>query len=263
MVDGRPQANADLQLKTTHNLAGQLTNAEWLMSMPGTEDQKRGSSIATAATPLSASCAPPTMPDEFTQVLHRMANYTRVSPPLKPQKRIGIRANGGREPERKDCRILPGDQLEQARHLGLPAQDAAAPHGRATQVVITEYDLPRRLIEPHDVVLDRDGTVWYSDFGEQFLGELDPKTGKVTRKSDARVKKGFPVGTLDLETDKTGNIWIGMMYQGAIAKFDPKTEKFAVWPSRRTRGYHAPSSTSGRRSTSVDGNVWTNNRRRP
>src|SRR6202451_832943 len=33
-------ANADIKLDKTKNLARQLTNAEWMMSIPGTEDQK-------------------------------------------------------------------------------------------------------------------------------------------------------------------------------------------------------------------------------
>jgi streptogramin lyase len=53
------------------------------------------------------------------------------------------------------------------------------PAGRATRVVITEYDLPRKQIQPHDVVLDKGGTVWFSDFGENMLGEMDAKTGAV------------------------------------------------------------------------------------
>src|SRR5277367_4851619 len=31
----------DVKLKPTQNLVAQMTNAEWLMSMPGTDDQKR------------------------------------------------------------------------------------------------------------------------------------------------------------------------------------------------------------------------------
>src|SRR5580698_2836011 len=33
-------ANTDIKLDKTKNLASQLTNAEWMMSIPGTEDQK-------------------------------------------------------------------------------------------------------------------------------------------------------------------------------------------------------------------------------
>src|SRR5213592_2364377 len=35
-------ATADIKAKTTRNLAGQLTNAEWMMSIPGTEEEKAG-----------------------------------------------------------------------------------------------------------------------------------------------------------------------------------------------------------------------------
>jgi streptogramin lyase len=50
------------------------------------------------------------------------------------------------------------------------------PTGRATRVI--EYDLTRKLAQPHDVTVDQDGLVWYSDFSNQFAGVLDPKTGK-------------------------------------------------------------------------------------
>ena len=33
------------------------------------------------------------------------------------------------------------------------------PSGRATRMIVTEYDLPRSTIEPHDVVVDADGMV--------------------------------------------------------------------------------------------------------
>ena len=90
--------------------------------------------------------------------------------------------------------------------------------GKSTHVIITEYDLPNRLIQPHDVVLDREGNVWYSDFGQMFLGKMDPKTGKVTQYPIPIVKPGWPEGTLDLEFDKDDNPWVGVMYQSAIAK---------------------------------------------
>src|SRR6202140_3967696 len=39
-VSADKTATADLKLHKTNNLSSQLTNAEWLMSMPGTEEQK-------------------------------------------------------------------------------------------------------------------------------------------------------------------------------------------------------------------------------
>jgi len=50
-------------------------------------------------------------------------------------------------------------------------------------VVITEYDLPRQTIAPHDVRTDVDGFVWYSNFVENELGRLDPKSLEYTEVS--------------------------------------------------------------------------------
>ena len=101
--------------------------------------------------------------------------------------------------------------------------------GDRTRQRITEWDLPRKTIEPHDVIGDQAGVAWYSNFGEQSFGKLDPKTGKHTEWPVAELKKGWPTGMLGLRSDKDGNMWLGMMYQGAMAKFDPKTEKFQTW----------------------------------
>jgi streptogramin lyase len=126
--------------------------------------------------------------------------------------------------------------------------------------VITEYDLPRRLIQPHDVILDAEGVAWFTHFGEQFLGRFDPKTLKVSEYPLPVLKQGFPVGTLDLEVDKAGRLWVSMMYQGGVARFDPKTEKFETWAvptewqtDATQQAFVTPVSSD------VDGKVWVKN----
>ena len=92
--------------------------------------------------------------------------------------------------------FLASINLSETRDLGLPAQDACrARPARATKVIITEYDLPRDSIEPHDVIVGKDGMVWYTNFGEQNIGRLDPKTGKVTEIALPELKKGWPQGS--------------------------------------------------------------------
>ena len=157
-----------------------------------------------------------------------MVNYAQVSQPIKPQPRMDARMG-------RQARAVPGGrglsgqhQSEPAPQWEYPLKTLPRPSGRATQVIITEYDLPRPTIEPHDVIVDDQGMAWYTNFGEQYLGRLDPKTGKVTEFPVPELKPGYPVGLLDLELDKAGNIWFGMMYQGAIAKFDPKTDEVPV-----------------------------------
>ena len=80
-------------------------------------------------------------------------------------------------------------------------------------MVITEYDLPDRTIQPHDVMVDADGIVWHSDFSGQILGRFDTRT--LTHKSFAvpLQREGWPTGALDLETDPQGNLWLGLMFQ--------------------------------------------------
>lgn len=70
------------------------------------------------------------------------------------------------------------------------------PKGRATQVIYTEYDLPREEIAPHDVIVGKDGIVWFSSFGEQNLGRLDPKSGKVTEFPYPKHREDSPTGSL-------------------------------------------------------------------
>jgi hypothetical protein len=60
---GAPGTTAvDLTLRAALDMETQLTNAEWLESIPGTEDQKRCSSRACAATPSIESCGRDTTP---------------------------------------------------------------------------------------------------------------------------------------------------------------------------------------------------------
>ena len=134
------------------------------------------------------------------------------------------------------------------------------PTGRATKVVITEYDLPRKEIQPHDVIVDPDGMVWYSHFGERFLSRIDPKTGKTTDYPIPVQKPGSPMGTLDLELDEDGNIWIGLMYQTGMAKFDRKTQSFRIYPiPAEWQTDAAQQSHFSVAATRVDGKAWVKN----
>src|SRR5580658_10090785 len=221
----------DLKLKPTQNLSAQLTNAEWLISMPGTDAQKRLVLDCNSCHTLERIVRSTPDAEEFKQVFLRMAGYYPGSTPLKPQRLVGdaVRRLISAEEAPKAAEWLASINLSQQDTWNFPLQTLPRLTGRSTHVIITEYDMPNRLIEPHDVVLDHEGNVWYSDFGQMFIGEMDPKTGKVTQYPIPETKPGYSVGTLNLEIDKDDNPWVGLMYQSAIAKFDRKTEKFATW----------------------------------
>jgi streptogramin lyase len=196
------------------------------------------------------------------QVFHRMSLYYPGSTPLKAQRLAGTASRdverGGNG--RKTAEWLASVNLSQEPTWTFPLKTEPRLTGKSTHVIITEYDLPNPLIQPHDVVLDRAGNVWYSDFGQMFLGKMDPKTGKVTQYPIPTVKPGWPEGTLDLEFDTDDNPWVGVMYQSAIAKFDKKTEKFQMWSTPKEwdtdAGQLGHIAIEG---TPVDNKVWIKN----
>src|SRR5437667_11448314 len=78
-------ATADIKLKKTNNLAGQLTNAEWMMSIPGTEEEKAGLLNCVGCHTLERVVRSTHDSDEWTHVVSRMLGYGAVSQPIKPQ----------------------------------------------------------------------------------------------------------------------------------------------------------------------------------
>ena len=165
---------ADLKLRKAKDLSSQLTNAEWMLSMPGTDDPKSSLLNCIQCHTLQLIVRSQHDPDEFLQVLERMGTYANQAFPLHPQKRLADRLLEARGEQRQRNR------QEQAKYLstlnlssGSPwpyvLKTLPRPKGRGTRMIITEYDLPRRTIEPHDAIVDSEGMVWYSNFGEQSL----------------------------------------------------------------------------------------------
>ncbi len=241
-LDGRVNADiaaqktvtADLKLRRTLDLAAQMSNAEWLYSMPGEQKQKNTLLGCVGCHSLERIVRSKYDTDGFLATVQRMSTYANQTTPLHPQKRLTTRntelvGEDRIRVQRAQAEFLASINLSQTSSWDYALKTFPRPKGKATQVVYTEYDLPRPTIEPHDVILDANGIAWYSNFGEQNFGKLDPKTGKVTEFAVPELKKGSPQGALSIRGDRDGNLWLGMMYQASVAKFDPKTEKFQTW----------------------------------
>jgi streptogramin lyase len=221
-------ANADLKLRRARNVASQLSNAEWIDSVPGTPAQKDALFNCVGCHTVERIVRSTHDTDEFVQTMKRMARYANQSLPVRPQERKAERLLEERGDQRdalfrKRAEWLASINLSAGDTWEYPFKTLPRPKGRATQVIITEYDLPRPLIEPHDVIVDKAGYAWYTNFGEANIGRLDPKSGQVTEYPLPELKPGWPQGSLGLHADKDGSLWIGMMYQGAIGRLDPKT----------------------------------------
>ncbi|MEA3191672.1 MAG: virginiamycin lyase [Betaproteobacteria bacterium] len=257
---------ANLELRKTKDLAAQLSNGEWMASMPGTDAQKGQLLNCVGCHTLERIVRSPYDADAFMKaVLPRMQAYVNQSIPQHPQLRKAERLMEERGDQRVQVYRAAAEYLSTI-NLGpekmwtYPLRTLPRPSGRATRVIYTEYDLPRETISPHDVIVDAEGIAWYSSFGEQNLGRLDPKSGKVTEYPIKENKPGFPTGLLGLRADREGNLWLGNMYQATIVKFDRKAQKFTVWTLPPEQNIDAAQvNMVSPQSSHVDGKVWTQN----
>jgi streptogramin lyase len=263
-VTAGTSAKADLKLGKARNLAATLSNAEWLNSLPGSDQQKIFMINCVGCHTLQRVLTSTHDAAEYEQVFKRMGRYSPGSSPAHPQPLLpGPR--GERPPVQGNAAKAAATYLASVS-LGNPDSTEFSfktqprPKGKSTRVIITEYDLPRKDAQPHDVIVDRDGQVWYSDFAAQFAGTLDPKTGKATDIPIPVLRSEQPKGNLDIEFDPAQNVWLSLMYQAGIAKIDRKSHQVTMYPFPKE--WQTPSTQASMVSpqhSDADGKVWTNN----
>jgi len=251
-------APVTVTLKKARNLSAQMTSGEWFASFPGAPQQKAFMDRCTSCHTYERIAKSSYDTEGFVTVLQRMGTYAPGTTPLEPQKRKETRAIMDPERLRPRAEFLATINLSEGPQWEYPLKTLPRLKGRSTKVVMTEYDLPRPTAMPHDVILDEQGNAWYTDFGHQFLGKLEPTTGKVTEYTVPTLKPDFPPGMLDIHL-KDGDIWVGLMLQAGVAKFDRKTEKFTMFPLPKE--INNPASQQAMvmpTSYQVDGRVWMN-----
>jgi virginiamycin B lyase len=250
-------SSLDLKLDKTHDLASQLSNAEWMMSIPGSEEQKATLLDCMGCHTLERIMRSNHDVNEWTQVISRMKGYGAVSQPVKPQPMLDPDRAGKPEDYRKMAEYLATINLSATDHWQYSLKTLPRPTGQSTHVIVTEYDVVRPTTEPHDVVLDKEGNVWYSDFGELFISKFDPKTLKLTEYPTKKFKPDAPEGNLSLEFDRNGKLWFDTMYQGALGTLDPKTGETKFYPlAAEWNDNRVQLNFVGLRHD-VDGKVWT------
>jgi virginiamycin B lyase len=229
-------ATADVKLGKAKDIRSQLSSAEWLMSAPGGTDQVKGNfTNCVGCHTLQRVFSAMHSVDEWKNVFVRMGRYAPESVPTRPQLLVqgGPRSTRPRVAANQmdaAADFLVNASVNNPDNEGVAFKRLPRPKGRATNVIITEYDLPRQEALPHDVIVDNDGHAWYSDFGNQYVGELDPKTGKVTDVALPTLLDKQPKGPLNVEFDPDGNIWVGLSYQAGAAMINRKTKEVATYP---------------------------------
>ena len=267
-LDGKPTANvaadqpatADLKLKKTRNLVAQLTSAEWLASWPGTDAEKRLVADCMSCHTLERIARSSHPAEEWVAIIPRMLRYAQNTTPLAPQLRTG-ESTGllVQQPERLQrlAEYLASVNLSASDTFPYELKTLKRVSGKGTRAIITTYKLPRQTDQPHDVMGDPDGGIYFTYFGDPQLGRLDPKTGEVTSYPFPILKEKAAKGALSLYHDHDGNFWVSLMYQAGGAKFDRATKSFTMLPvapefnrDSSQQAFVAPQSSH------VDGKVW-------
>jgi virginiamycin B lyase len=262
-LTGKP-TTLDLKLQKTKDLAAQLTNADWFASFPGTDAQKSSIRGCTHCHTMERIVRTNYDTDRMVAVIERMATYPQLSFPLKIQKLPAPRVGTGPQSAeqraaawRRQAEYLTTLNLSAGPQWRYPLKTSPRPTGKATQVIYTEFDLPYKTRQPHDVIVDSGGIAWYASFGEQILGRLDPRTAAVTEFAVPLLKPEAPTGILGVRFDRDENVWLGMQFQGGIAKFERKSETFQLWSlPPELNGPHVQINQVGPDRSYVDGKVW-------
>jgi virginiamycin B lyase len=267
-LDGKPAATvaaeqtatADIKLKKTRNLVAQMTSAEWLASWPGTDTEKRLVADCMSCHTLERVARSNHPADEWVQIIPRMLRYAQNTTPLAPQLRSG-ESTGllVQQPERLQrlAEYLATVNLSASDTFSYDLKTLKRVSGKGTRAIITTYKLPKPTDQPHDVMVDADGGVYFTYFGDPLLGRLDPKTGEVASFAVPILKQNAAKGALSLARDNDDNYWISLMYQAGAAKFDKKTQSFTMLPvapefnrDSSQQAFVAPQSSH------VDGKLW-------
>src|SRR6266581_2274105 len=218
-------ASADIKLKKVKNLSAHLTNAEWMMSMPGTDEQKRFLLNCNGCHTIERIMKSAYDADGFMQIFQRMAGYYPGSTPLKPQRLAGKatrdveRGGSGR----KTAEWLATVNLSQQQTWAYPLKTEPRLTGRSTRVIITEYDLPNPLIQPHDVVLDREDNPWVGVMYQSAIAKFDKKSEKFRMWSTPKEwdTDAGQLGHIAIEGTQSDNkVWIKNSDGGHIYRLD-------------------------------------------
>jgi streptogramin lyase len=240
-------ATLNLSLEPTKDLSAQINSVEWLMSLPGSDEQKamvqRQILSCTYCHSLERIVKSKHTAEQFVDVIDRMAAYypdgTMAGTEGRGRaKRQMTTAQAAKNPS---WGVAPGvKKTDLAEYLAtismgrsLPAdlmlKTLPRPKGDATRVIVTQYDMPRKDTVPHDSDVDSKGNVWYTDQTDYFVGKLDAKTGEITEWPLPKATTHEFGGASDIQLDLKDRPWFSVTsdksrsHFGIPGRFDPAT----------------------------------------
>src|SRR6266496_421944 len=137
---------ADLKLRKARDLASQLTNAEWLASFPGSDEEKASVRGCAHCHTLELVTRSHHDAHGFVSVIERMSGYPPLAFPLMPQRTPAPRIGGGDVPRdrqlqtwQRQADYLATLNLSVGNGLAYALKTEPRPSGAATRVVYTTY----------------------------------------------------------------------------------------------------------------------------
>ncbi len=230
-------------LPPTPEIMAQLTGAEWLDNLPGSAFEKK-----TFANICGSGCHTwqQSLRNRFDEhgwrlMLDRMMKFGQR---ILVNRREGNALGSDSSQERYDTLLQFLSRVRGPDSEWPPMKPFPRPKGRATRVVITEYEFPRFDQRPHDVVGDAEGNIWFNSNREPFIGKLDPRTGAV-------VEYRIPV----TPGSHTGQHWLDVMNDGKIVFTETWARNLGILDPE-TGEVVQRDGMSGNKDLAPDGFIW-------
>jgi len=160
-------------LPATPAILSQLSGSEMLWNLPGTNFEKQVFNSGCGCHSYQQTFRNRFDERSWRVIVNRMTHYSGATLINPGQGRV---EDGAKE----EVLVKWLTRVRGPDSVDMPVQPFPRPRGSSTRVVITEYELPRVLISPHDVHGDSQGNIWYSSHKTPYVGKLDPKTGIIT-----------------------------------------------------------------------------------
>lgn len=116
----------------------------------------------------------------------------------------------------------------------------------AVTVEIREWPVPWEDTRPRDPAVGRDGTIWFVGQTGDYVGRLDPASGKVDR-----VALDPGTGPHNVIVGRESELWIAGNRAGWIGRMDPKTGRVAKYPMPDPEARDPHTLVMG-----ADGTIW-------
>jgi hypothetical protein len=230
IVTAGKTAEIDLKLRKASDLAAQLTNADWIASVPGSQQQKSTLLSCVGCHTIERIARSKYDTEGFMTTLKRMSGYANQSTPIHPQLRLGERDTAA-ELNKANTQINMTSPMSYAVDGKLWSQNNGFAGVHRIDLKSGKWETWDPFKENprghniYDVIADSRNNGYFTDIGREHIGKIDAKTGKLTLYQTPTMGSGPRRGMMDAQD----RLWFGEYRGNKIGMFDTKGETFKEW----------------------------------